>query len=312
MIRYIRHENIDKVLWDDCIQNSVNGIIYARSWYLDIVAPGWDALIENNYLSVFPLTHKKKFFIHYLYQPFFSQQLGVFTRNHLTESMVDLFLQSIPPKFRIVEINLNSMNKVNPDHYQGELRVNLELDLIETYENLQRHYNQNTRRNLKKALTSGLAIKRRIDPDELITLFKENFGKQEGKLKFKDYQTLLNLMQHCLQTGFGIALGAFLPDGHLCAGIFFIQDGARWIFHFAASNRKARETGAMFLLTDSFIKEHAGKAVTLDFEGSNDANVARFYNGFGAKHCNYYHIKKSTLPSVGKKLFNFKKRFWER
>jgi hypothetical protein len=312
MIRYLKHNDIDKQRWDDCIDRSVNEIIYAHAWYLDIVSPGWSGLVEDDYISVFPLTSRRKFFVNYLFQPFFTQQLGLFTRTHLTEKLVDSFLQAIPNHFRFIEINLNSMNKVDPDHYTGKLRLNLELDLIEPYENLQLKYDQNTRRNIKKTVSSGLYIKRKIEPDELITLFRDNYGKKEGILRFSDYETLRKLMFYSLKHTFSVTMGVCTPDGKLCAGVFFMRDRLRWIFHFAASDIQARESGAMFFLVDSFIRENAGQALTLDFEGSNDPNVARFYKGFGAREIPYYQVRIDRLPAIAGKALYFKKRLHTR
>ena len=42
MITYLTHDQIDKTLWDHCIAQAPNGLVYAWSWYLDIVHPGWD------------------------------------------------------------------------------------------------------------------------------------------------------------------------------------------------------------------------------------------------------------------------------
>ena len=108
---------------------------------------------------------------------------------------------------------------------------------------------------------------------------------------------------------FGIRLaviffGNFLPG----RAVFFLIDRSRVIFHFAASDQSARETGAMFLLIDSFIREHAGQALTLDFEGSNDPNVGRFYKSFGATECIYHMITINRLPWILKKGLDIRKR----
>ena len=68
------------------------------------------------------------------------------------------------------------------------------------------------------------------------------------------------------------------------------------IFIFSGANEEAKEKGAMFFLLDSFIKENAQKNITLDFEGSNDENLARFYKGFGSKECVYLHLRRNRLP----------------
>jgi hypothetical protein len=63
MITYLKHERIDPNRWDECIAAAPNGNVYAWSWYLDLVHPGWDALVEidsDKYLTVMPITKKKK------------------------------------------------------------------------------------------------------------------------------------------------------------------------------------------------------------------------------------------------------------
>src|ERR1039458_6261489 len=105
MIRYIHHSQINKKDWDSCIGNSANTTIYAYSWYLDAVCPAWEALVEGEYETVMPLTPNKKYSIHYLFQPFFTQQLGVFSNYLRTESKINQFLSAIPEKFKFVEIN---------------------------------------------------------------------------------------------------------------------------------------------------------------------------------------------------------------
>ena len=61
MIQYLKHNEIDKKKWNDCIDHSVNNLIYSYSWYLDIVCPNWNALLEDDYTSIMPLTAGKKY-----------------------------------------------------------------------------------------------------------------------------------------------------------------------------------------------------------------------------------------------------------
>ncbi|NLA25489.1 MAG: hypothetical protein GX879_11040, partial [Bacteroidales bacterium] len=59
-IRYIKHENIDKKLWDNCINSSQFPMIYASSDFLDIVSPNWAGIVLGNYETVMPVTFRKK------------------------------------------------------------------------------------------------------------------------------------------------------------------------------------------------------------------------------------------------------------
>lgn len=308
MIQYLAHSKIDKNRWDDCVTKAVNSRVYAFSWYLDIVSPGWEGLVTEDYSCVFPLTNHQKAGIHYLAQPFFAQQLGLFTFTHLTGELVDTFLKAIPEKYRFVEIHLNSMNRIDLARYQGELRLNHELDLIREYPALQREYSQNTRRNLRKAGEMEVQLGRKVEADELIRLFMDNFGAKEGKLRFADYEVIRKLILYCVDHHSGYVLGAYTPGGMLTAAAFLLKSGSRVYFLFAASAPEARENGGMFLIVDHFIRENAGQSLTLDFEGGNDHNLGRFYKSFGAVECPYYLLRINHLPWFVDKGVKFAKK----
>lgn len=298
MITYLKHSEIDKEKWDQCISRSVNRLIYAFSWYLDIVSSDWDALVEDDYQSVMPLTHGKKFGIPYLYQPFFAQQLGVFSVNLLTIDLVTRFIHHIPSRFRFIEIALNSFNKLDPFFRLSTTRINHELSLVSPYEQIYQRYTQNAKRNLKKARDAGLTIHRKIDPDELITLFKSNYGKKENRLTYHTYLTIHRLIIASLNRSCAMLPGVYGQRNTLDAAAFFIKDSDRAIMLFAASNYQTRDNGAMFFLIDTFIREHSGRLLVLDFEGGNEENTARFYKNFNASESVYPMLRIDRLPVI--------------
>ena len=112
VINYIKHANIDKTRWDNCIRNAVNGNIYAWSWYLDAVSENWDALISEDYQFLMPLTWRQKWGLKYLHRPLLSQQLGVFSTRKVDTDTVFEFLKHIPGKYRLIEITLNKYNSI--------------------------------------------------------------------------------------------------------------------------------------------------------------------------------------------------------
>jgi len=309
LIRHLTYEEIDKQRWDECISNSVNGIIYAYSWYLDIVCPSWEALVENDYERVFPLTGRKKSGINYLYQPCFSQQLGVFSKNILSEAIIENFINAIPPKYKFVEINLNTFNKLNPAKYKLSQNLTHELDLIASYQTIYHHYSENTKRNIKLANNSALTFSSLTNAEEIINLFRQNKGKEIQTLKEKDYVSLKKLVSICLYKNIAHVKGVKTKDGKLCAGAIFIESNRKVIFLFSATNIEAKANGAMSFLIDNFIKENSQRNLTLDFEGSNNLNLARFYKSFGAKECIYFQYKKNVLPWIFTKSITFIKWF---
>lgn len=305
MIQYLTYEKIDKHRWDECITRSFNGIIYAYSWYLDTVCPGWSALVENDYERVFPITSRKKIGINYLYQPCFSQQLGVFSKMVLNEITVASFLKAIPKKYKLIEINLNTYNKADSNEFKLYSNKTHELDLIQSYENLYSNYAENNKRNIKLALRSHLQIISLDNADALIQIFRTHKGKNLTTLKDADYETLKRLVQISIFKNKAHILGIKTENGNLCGGAIFVESNNKIIFLFSAVDKEAKTKGAMSFLIDSFIKQNAQRNLTLDFEGSNNRELARFYRGFGAKECIYYQYRKNELPFILKKSITF-------
>ncbi len=309
MIRYIQQDDINRAKWDMCVDDAFNGLIYAKSWYLDIVSDQWDALVENDYEKIFPLVHRKKWGIGYLYQPPFTQQLGLFSKTLLTEESLTRFVASIPEKFRFIEMNLNTLNKLSPGALPAENWVTHELDLIKSHDQIQRNYSDNLRRNLKKSESYGLSVTRNVKPEEIITLFRENRGRTFRHLKDEDYGRLTRIAYSGIYKGVTFTYAVYDQRNTLCAGAIFLKSNKKIIFLFSGLDDVGRQTGAMAYLLDAFIQDHQNQHLTLDFEGSNDAGLARFYKSFGSSVVTYPHLTLNRMPPLLRFLVGTAKRF---
>lgn len=295
MIQYLSHERIDKTRWDTCVAQSVNGNGYAWSWYLDIVHPGWEALVElvdGNYLSIMPITNKKKYGINYLCQPFFVQQLGIFSVEPLTQEKVLAFLQAIPHRYRLVEIRLNEQNCL-PDRSKGvEMHRNFLLDLDNSYESLSSKYHENTRRNLKKSLNSSLHLVKEAPIQKAIALFRSDKGASIAHWGDAEYARLECLSMAAVNSSNAFIYGVqeLVNEEIICCALFLKSLG-RITFLFSGNSPLGRETQAMTFLIDQVIREFAGTPLTFDFEGSDDPQLARFYQGFGSTAVSYPGIR---------------------
>lgn len=299
---YLKHNQINKYKWDECIDGSHNRIVYAQSWYLDVVSKGWDALVVGDYDVVMPLTHGKKYGIMYLYQPFFTQQLGVFSKQEFNQAVVERLLNSIPEKYRFIDIALNKANSFQLSDFLIKSNVNYELELANSYEDIVKGYSSNTKRNIKKAERNELFVSNKIDSGELIKLFRNNLGKTIKNIKTKHYDLLKQIMDKSLLEQKAEIYGVNSSEGDPCAGAFFIKSYDSYIFLFSATNEESKQKGAMFLIINQFIRKHAGEKIILDFEGSNIQSLARFYKGFGSDEFNYLRVKKNNLPKLLRSL----------
>ncbi len=300
MIHYIKHTEIDKKKWDECVESSPSGLVYFSSWYLDIVSPGWEAMVEDNYESIFPLCGRKKFGFNYLYQPFFTQQLGLISKNKVsTKDKLANFIAQIPSKFKLVEINLNTENHSDQiEKYTLHKKRTHHLSLEDSAENIKKNYSENLSRNIKKAIKAEIKIESTTDYLPIIEQFKKERGRTIETLKEKDYKTLISLVEEGLRKKQIEIYTASNSTEKNIAGAIFLKSFHSYIFLFSAVGNAGKQSGAMSLIIDHFIENHTMENKLLDFEGSMDDQLARFYKSFGSQEIVYLQIKKNNLPPI--------------
>jgi len=306
MIKFIEHKNINRKKWDACIAKSVDACVFVYSWYLDAVCENWSALVLNDYEAVFPMAERSKYRIAYLYQPFFTRYFGVYSKHKITEKLVSEFLQAIPEKYKLLEFCLHEQNGLHAKGFETKERKYQLLDIGNKYETIQKHYSDNAKRNIKKALKAGLTIRPDLLPEKVVGLFRETKGNELEVFGAEDYKKLIRLMNACMHNDKGQSIAVYDGDT-LCAAGFFMFSDNRFVFLKSGVSEEGKAKGAMHLLFDYFIRENAGRHYMLDFGGSSVESVARFYKNFGAKDCVYLQVKKSSLPRLLKWVKSLKK-----
>jgi hypothetical protein len=297
-IRYLKNTEIDKKRWDECISASVNRKIYAFSWYLDIVAKGWDAVVMDNYLAVMPLPNKKKFGLKQIYAPLYTQQLGIFYLDK--EPAVEDFLTAIPMEFRFIQVKMNSRNHQSKDASIDN--KNYILSIANSYNEIKKNYNRNCSRNIKKAIDAGLKIRENLKEEEFIRFFKMHLKDQMELITRKDLEILKELILVSLENKSGELIGIDDLNGTLQAIGFFLKDNERITFVVCGSTKSGKKNQSMYMLVDYQIRKYAGKFELYDFMGSNLKGVAYFNSTFGSEAELYQTIKINRLPWILKIL----------
>jgi hypothetical protein len=269
---------------------------YVYSWWLDAVCPGWEALVQDDYTAVMPLTGNRKFGINYLYQPCFTQQLGVFSPYNLSATEINVFLHAIPSSVRYVDIQLNSCNIPTHGKFQYTSRRNCTVDLSPAYMQLTARYHRNCRRNIQKAVHSGLRVKTGPGPAVFTRFIRRHLDHRLTSPVRNFYSTLQQLTTISLQNNTGNILCVYKPgEGLLTAG-WFIEAAGRYTFLVCASSPAGKKNHAMFLLVDHAIREKAGTGLVFDFAGSDVPGIAYFNFGFGAEKSYYTAVRRNLLP----------------
>ncbi|RYY57159.1 MAG: GNAT family N-acetyltransferase [Chitinophagaceae bacterium] len=293
-IRHITSQSIDRDKWNACINQASNGLVYAYSWYLDGMALHWDALVLGDYEAVMPLTWNRKYGIAYLYQPYLCAQLGIFGEK-VDAATMKQFMHSIPKQFKYWDFYLNHQNLFPIAGIHFYERRNFILNLRFTYDELASAYRDNIRRNIKKAVQVGCTPTKGFDVDQVINLAKSQ--AREGGMETDDnLGRFRELYLQMKQRGQAETYGILSGRGELIASCVFIFSHNRAYYILVGNHPDGRTIGASHALIDSFIRDHAGENLLLDFEGSDLRNLAFFYSSFGAREEKYFGVKANTLP----------------
>lgn len=290
-IQWVNRNEIDETKWQRCVASRPEtASVCAQPWYLDACCEHWDALVEDDYRAVMPLFRRKKFGIPYLYPPFFVAQLGVLG---LPLRPMEKWLHAIPGRFLRADLLFNASNDLSfvPERRRITHHTCL-LPLNRPYADLRQAYSQNHCRNLKKAENAGLRILRDADTESVIRLFRSTRGRQRNVgYATSDYRRLENLIR-CLRERKALEVWSVeTPDGQLCAAAFLPFAHQRYTFLFSGRDAASNANRAMFYLVDQFIRAHAGENALLDFNGSNNEAVAKFYAGFGARKQEFAQVR---------------------
>ena len=291
-IRYLKRAELDVTKWDACISGSSNALVYGYSFYLDAMAKHWDALILGDYEFVMPLTWNKKWFFSYLYQPPFTQQLGIFSPKEVTIPLVDLFLKELKHRFRFAEIFLNHGN----GHPAFEKHSNFILSLDTSYNILYSNYKGDAVKNLSRSRKFGLSYSKDGDLASALNAYKTEYHERMAHLKNSDYDRFAKICSLMEQNSELIVRAVKGPDNDILAISVLLQKNKRLYLIQSTTFAKGRKTEANYYLIDQIIKEFANTDFLLDFEGSDIPGIAHFYRNFGSFDQPYFFYRFNHLP----------------
>lgn len=298
MIVYLQRNEINIEKWDRSIDKAVNSLVYAYSWYLDIVCDGqWGALVNDDYEFVMPLPWRKRMGLPYIYQPFCTPQLGIFGIDVPDNECVQAFQRAIPKSFRLVDQKVNIHHAIHLSSY-ASTHTTYHLNLQADYNDIKEGYHSHTRRSLRKSAKQFLELQTNVLPSVVMDLFKSNKGLEIDDVKEADYLLLLKVLETATEKDLCKTYGVYNESGECIAGACFVFGREKIFFLLSAVNEEGKSKRAMYYLLDGFFSAHHSQGYTFDFEGSDIPGLARFYGGFGAEPKTYKKMYINNLPSI--------------
>lgn len=303
MLVYLESAQVDRGAWDACVQ-AAGRQPYGYSWYLDQVCERWGGLVLGRYEAVFPLPYQQRMGLRRVYTPFFCQQLGVLAAEGSPLPEPQTWLRALPGSFRQVRLAVGGPGwnaQALPPKWKAETRPNYVLPVDASHEQLRAAYSQNTKRNLRKAISAGLQLSERAAADELLGMIRRYQGPGIPELRQRDYARIGSLMHHALERDQAFMLRCLEPgsSGAVLASTCWLRGPRGPVYLFGSTAPAARQNGAMTLLMDAVIGQYAGqKGLVIDFEGSSLPGLARFYQGFGAVPEPYRVLHMRRFPLI--------------
>ncbi len=183
----------------------------------------------------------------------------------------------------------------NFNHKNLSERKNIILKLGADTDQIKKNYSENTRRNIKKAEKQDFSVSWNFNMKEIMALFTANRGQ---KLNISEYwtnrvMTISHAMHH---KGKGHCVSLYNVKNECIAGAFYVLHDKRLYFLFSGSDAEVKKHGAMHFLINQLIEKHNSSGILLDFEGSNNEGLARFYKSFGGIEQNYPMLNINRLP----------------
>lgn len=298
MIRYLTHDQIDKAQWDARCAAATNAHWYGLSGTLDAASPGWNALVDEGSGEQMPLLWRSKWGVKYLYQPFMVQHVGPWSPGLCDAGR---FLAVIPRIYRFADIYIGHASATAAPNVKYEERRNHVVDLRPGLEVIRGGYSTNHRRSLRKAERCGVEGPLPASAETIGGFLERAVQFREWGVNPAQISTMHRILKTSERDGSGFGRMA-MHLGVPVAAAWFVSFQGTVVFLKGLANAKGREVSALHALIDGTIAECAGTHRQMDLAGGNDADLARFYSGFGGAPVVYLRALMNRLPPILRKL----------
>lgn len=286
-------EEISHHRWDACVQSAANGLIYARTTYLNAMAPHWHGVVIGDYAAVMAIPWKMKFGFRYAYMPAFMQQLGLI--GNYDESDLKAVLRTLPDFISYGDIHFNFSNPTVAER-GGVSKTNLIINLQQPYEQIHAGYRNDLKQNIRKAEAYCLKYSKETQIESAVTQYRSHYAARMPQTTSADYEHFQALCISLQKTDGCFTRSVTDEKGDLLAIALFLKDEKRIYNLMNTTLADGRDKEANHFLLDKAITEFAGQSLLFDFEGSEIPGVKAFYQQFGATVQHYFHYHHNSLP----------------
>jgi hypothetical protein len=276
---------LDKQRWDQkVLAEQPEGFFFMLSWYLDVVAPGWEAYVVGDYEGLYPIVPKDKLGVSYTLMPFLTR---TFIPIGLDEQQKEALANYLTKRFSYLQ--LAGVALAAPCETQIRRYQALDLTNFSLF-----HCSENHRRQNKKASQQGFELDTSVNPKGLIELFRRVKGAEFTHLKDTDYLILAHLMEEANRRGY-LRQFSLREKGELVGAAAYLEVDGQVLYLKGAITPEAMKAGGMVYLHVEAMKVLSATSTQLDFGGSHAKGLGEFNRKFGARDVEYLLLIKNSL-----------------
>jgi len=306
--------------WDALVDQSPQGILYCRTWWLDAVAPGRYTLLTVRHgqeiRAGWPIVWAEDRRVPQVVTPPLTQKLGILfaksTAKYSEElatqhKLIEALLEQLPADVTLAQNFHENFTNWLPFFwrgYQQTCRYTYVLDDLSDTGVIWEQMRQTTRTQVRRAQKNGLRV---VDTDDLEHFYAVNsktFDRQ-GMATPYSLDFVGRIDDACRAHAGRKIFMAVGPDGRVRAGIYLVYDSRCAILLLSGGDEDLRSDGAGSLLVWESIRFASTVSRRFDFEGSMLRPVERHYRGFGGRQTPYYRIWGSPVKPPKSRVKHF-------
>lgn len=292
-LNYISSTHIDYYRWNKHISETVNASVGAYTWFLDALENEWGAFISHDFGTLVPLFVTQKRNNVSVVTPPFSGQLGVFSKNALTQPDLSYIADRLYMHFKNIEYHCNKFYRITDKRFLSRERNNYELDLIQPYKKTRLKYSDKILKTLENQGNNYYHVINGLQLSEFMQFVKSNNNVHH--LTAKHLNTLQLIVTSAIRYRAGQLLAVHNNVNNLCATAFITWARNKLQVKFLSLNTEAIENNVIYLLLDNYIKNASEKNIILSIDPEPFIPNNNVLKEFGAMQSESQILKKRPL-----------------
>jgi len=303
------HDSLEE--WDRFVDESPQGCIFCRSWWLKAVCPnGFQVLTlrrGGRIIAGMPLPVSHKWGYTAISMPPLTQTLGVLLstsrattyEGRLSDEMevLDALTKAVP-EFRFFSMRFHyTLTNWLPFYWAGyrqTTRYTYAIDDLTDLDKVFANFAHSKRKNIKKA-EQLVTVRNDLSPEDFYANHVMTLGKQGESIGY-NYDLFRAIHNAAIENSAGKIWYAIDEHENIHAAIFVVFDSKSAYYLISTIDPEYRNSGAATLLLRDAITWVSQYTRRFDFEGSMIRGVEHSFRKYGAVQTPYFSITKDNRP----------------